>query len=209
MDANTDPILRLDAGISEAFLHGRPLALTQREFQLLSVLVAHPNQVVSSERLLEAMWGTATVGDDHPVHVNISRLRGKIERGGGAATMISTVRGRGYVFCPPIPEAAEVRLIYDRHLTLQVVEPNDQPFLGWYPQHVTGTFFMLTSVSTINSSRRVALAIARLWAAVGIHEWNGPMSVRAADGSARLVNAHLYVLSSNRRFRGMRATITL
>lgn len=210
MDTDEGPAqLRLDAAVLDAYLRGQPLGLTRREFQLLSVLVDHPNEVVSSEQLLEAMWGDTSVGDDHPIHVNISRLRAKLGRDGGPATMIRTVRGRGYTYTPSTPEAQIVHLLYDRDLVLRSVEPADRPFLGWYPANVVDTFFLLTTFIQVYSSRRIALAIARVWAATGIDGWSGPMAVRTSDGGVRIVTAEVAILSRNRRFQGMSATVHL
>lgn len=113
------------------------------------------------------------------------------------------------MYVPPDPTQQAVRLAYDRNLILRAVEPDDRSFLGWHPADVLDTFFMLTSVASIHSSRRVALAVARLWAALGLEKWQGPLSVRLADGSVTFVTADLHVLTKSRRFQGMEATIYL
>lgn len=195
--------------MTDAFLRGHPLALTPREFQLLSLLMDHPNQVVSNDRLLEVLWGTATVGDDHPIHVNISRLRTKLNADGESARMIRTIRGCGYMYAPPAPEPHIVHLRYDRHLILRAVEPADRPFLGWHPAEIVDTFFMLTSFAQVPTSRRVALAIARVCSSTGVDGWDGPMSARTGDGGIRVVNAEVRILTCNRRFRGIEAQIHL
>lgn len=66
--------LTLDHVLGDAHLHGRQLRLTPREFMLLATLVAEPHCVITSERLLEAMWGAPSIGDHHVIEVYISRL---------------------------------------------------------------------------------------------------------------------------------------
>lgn len=201
--------LRLDHVLGDAHLHGRKLGLTPREFLLLATLVSEPHCVITSERLLEVLWGAPSIGDQHVIEVYISRLRGKLGETGLRAQIIQTVRGRGYMYVPPDPAPQAVRLAYDRNLILREVEPDDRPFLGWNPADVLDTFFLLTSVTSIHSSRRVALAVARLWAALGLDNWQGPLSVRRADGSVTYVTADLHVLTKSRRLLGMEATIYL
>ena len=201
--------LTLDHELCDARLHGRRLGLTPREFLLLATLVAAPRGVITSERLLEAMWGAPSIGDHHVIEVYVSRLRGKLGETGAHAQIIQTVRGRGYMYVPPDAAAQTVRLAYDRNLILRGVAPDDRPFLGWNPAEVLDTFFMLTNVTRIHSSRRTALAVARLWTALGLETWEGPLSVRRADGSVTHVTADIHVLTSSRRFRGLQATIHL
>jgi two-component system KDP operon response regulator KdpE len=52
--------------------------LTPREYELLKVLLAHPGRVVTSGRLLRAVWGTAYAEEGHYLHVYVSRLRRKL-----------------------------------------------------------------------------------------------------------------------------------
>jgi DNA-binding response OmpR family regulator len=66
--------------------------LTPREFDLLAALLAHPNVVLSRDRLLELAWGGGFPGGTRTVDVHIAQLRGKLERPG----LVETVRGIGY-----------------------------------------------------------------------------------------------------------------
>ena len=77
---------------------GRTLRLKPREFELLSYLVQHPNQVHSRERLLLHVWGYEFAGDTRTVDVHVRWLRGKIEPDPTNPTRIQTVRGAGYLF---------------------------------------------------------------------------------------------------------------
>ncbi|MDS9472429.1 response regulator transcription factor [Sporosarcina pasteurii] len=74
----------------------RQIELTPREFDLLLHLLKHPNQVLSREQLLDAVWGFDYYGDTNVVDVYIRYVRKKIEKP-GESTLIQTVRGVGYV----------------------------------------------------------------------------------------------------------------
>ena len=74
----------------------RQIDLTPREYDLLLHLLRHPNQVLSREQLLNAVWGYDYFGDTNVVDVYIRYVRKKIETE-GESTLIQTVRGVGYV----------------------------------------------------------------------------------------------------------------
>lgn len=74
----------------------RQIELTPREFDLLLHLLKHPNQVLTREQLLDAVWGFDYFGDTNVVDVYIRYVRKKVELP-GESTLIQTVRGVGYV----------------------------------------------------------------------------------------------------------------
>ena len=73
-----------------------PIALTAREFDVLALLMAHAETVLTRERIAHEALGYEYVGDTNNVDVHIAHLRAKIEDAGGAR-IIQTVRGVGYV----------------------------------------------------------------------------------------------------------------
>ncbi|MBB4822904.1 response regulator transcription factor [Sporosarcina sp. Te-1] len=75
---------------------GKPIDLTPREYDLLLHLLKHPNQVLTREQLLDAVWGYDYYGDTNVVDVYIRYVRKKIDNGDDTS-MIQTVRGVGYV----------------------------------------------------------------------------------------------------------------
>ena len=79
----------------EARRAGELLELTAREYDLLELFLRHPRQVLSRERILQAVWGFDYLGDSNLVDVRIKYLRDKLERG-GRPRLIQTVRGAGY-----------------------------------------------------------------------------------------------------------------
>lgn len=90
-----DGDLRLDTVARKAFTGGRVLDLTLREFDLLAYFLAHPNEVLSRDDLLAAVWGW-DIGDASTVTVHVRRLRGKLEPDPAHPTRLVTVWGRGY-----------------------------------------------------------------------------------------------------------------
>ena len=75
---------------------GSPIALTAREFDVLALLMAHAETVLTRERIAHEALGYEYVGDTNNVDVHIAHLRAKIEDA-GSARIIQTVRGVGYV----------------------------------------------------------------------------------------------------------------
>lgn len=80
----------------EVTVGGSPIALTAREFDVLALLMAHAETVLTRERIAHEALGYEYVGDTNNVDVHIAHLRAKIEDAGGAR-IIQTVRGVGYV----------------------------------------------------------------------------------------------------------------
>lgn len=85
----------LDPGRREVTVGGSPIALTAREFDVLALLMAHAETVLTRERIAHEALGYEYVGDTNNVDVHIAHLRAKIEDAGGAR-IIQTVRGVGY-----------------------------------------------------------------------------------------------------------------
>lgn len=86
----------LDPGRREVTVGGSPIALTAREFDVLALLMAHAETVLTRERIAHEALGYEYVGDTNNVDVHIAHLRAKIEDA-GSARIIQTVRGVGYV----------------------------------------------------------------------------------------------------------------
>lgn len=70
--------------------------LTSTEFELLSYLSNHPDQVFSRSQLLDSVWGYHHSGYEHTVNSHINRLRSKLEENTAKPQIIQTVWGVGY-----------------------------------------------------------------------------------------------------------------
>lgn len=76
--------------------------LTEGEFLLLRALVERPGEVLDREELLHQGRLRSQSSDDRSIDVQMSRLRRKLEAGGGDVQLIRTVRNRGYRFDVPV-----------------------------------------------------------------------------------------------------------
>jgi DNA-binding response OmpR family regulator len=86
--------LTMDETTREVRRDGRSIELSAREFDLLRLLMMHPNQVLPRDRMLDQVWGYNFFGDANNVEVYIRYLRQKL--GDEQHTLIQTVRGVGY-----------------------------------------------------------------------------------------------------------------
>lgn len=89
--------VRLD--LEERTLHigdARPLRLTPLELRALHLLVTNAGRTVSAERLLNHIWGTATVRERRTLKQLIYRLRQKLEDDPGIPRVLQTTPGAGY-----------------------------------------------------------------------------------------------------------------
>ena len=82
----------------EVTLQGTPVILARKEYELLHMLITHPNQVFTREQLLEQIWGYDYFGETRTVDVHIRSLRKKLEKNPEQPEYIRTVRGIGYKF---------------------------------------------------------------------------------------------------------------
>ncbi|HVY78952.1 MAG TPA: response regulator transcription factor [Solirubrobacterales bacterium] len=92
--------LRIDPAMRTVSLDGEPIALTQREFDLLAHLASHPGQVFSRDQLMDAVWGFPFYEDTSTVTVHVRRLRAKLGDDPAAPRFIETVWGVGYRLRP-------------------------------------------------------------------------------------------------------------
>ena len=90
--------MRLDCEGRRAFIAGREIGLTAKEFELLELLMANPDKVYSRENLLHLVWGADYPGDVRPVDVHVRRLREKIEPNPSEPRYVHTKWGVGYYF---------------------------------------------------------------------------------------------------------------
>ena len=83
--------LLLDPASRQVLLDGRPVEMTQREFELLSELLKSGGRVLTRQMLLDQVWDYDYFGDERIVDTHVKNLRKKLGPG-----YIETVRGVGY-----------------------------------------------------------------------------------------------------------------
>ncbi len=88
--------LTLNPDTHEVTRAGRPMELTQREFELLEYLMRNERIVVSRQRLLDEVWGYDPFSMTNTIEVFVSNLRRKLEAD-GEPRLLHTIRGAGYV----------------------------------------------------------------------------------------------------------------
>jgi two-component system response regulator RegX3 len=88
--------LQIDLSRHEVLVDGDRVHLTLSEFKVLSLLAERPDSVVSRRELMQHLWASEHVGDEHACEVHISNLRRKIERDPSEPRRLLTVRGLGY-----------------------------------------------------------------------------------------------------------------
>jgi two-component system response regulator RegX3 len=96
-------LVRVLGGISVDFVRdevtvdGTKTPMTPSEFRILSLLASAPGIIFSRRQIMEHLWDSTFVGDEHTCEVHISSLRRKIEREPSSPERLLTVRGVGYM----------------------------------------------------------------------------------------------------------------
>jgi DNA-binding response OmpR family regulator len=92
----------------QAFVGGRSVDLTRREFELIELLSKAQGRVLEREDVYERVWGYAMARGDRSVDVFVRKLRQKLERASPQWRYIHTHFGVGYRFAPEPVEGAEL-----------------------------------------------------------------------------------------------------
>lgn len=87
--------IHIDLTARRVFVDDAPISLTPKEFDLLSLLVAHPNVAFSRKQILDMVWGGELPGDTRTLDTHIKQIRHAIAP---YSDRIVTLRGVGYRF---------------------------------------------------------------------------------------------------------------
>jgi DNA-binding response OmpR family regulator len=90
--------LKIYPGTHRVFVSEKEITLTNKEYELLYLLVKNADMVFSKEQLYDKIWGEDMYGDTKTVAVHINHLREKIEPNSAKPEHIQTVWGVGYRF---------------------------------------------------------------------------------------------------------------
>jgi len=88
--------LTLDASSLTAYLKGKELSLTAKEFKILELLMRYPDKIFSKANLFQSIWGSEYLSEDNTLNVHISHLRNKLKAVSSGNEYIDTVWGIGY-----------------------------------------------------------------------------------------------------------------
>ena len=94
----------------QAFVSGRSVSLTRREFELLQVLAEASGRVIERDEIYQRVWGYSMAHGDRSVDVFIRKLRSKLHRHSPQWQYIHTHFGVGYRFEPEPESRADVEL---------------------------------------------------------------------------------------------------
>lgn len=94
--------LVLDRASQRAFVGGEELTLTPKATALLAYLMTHADELVSRERLLEAVWGWTYPAGSRSVDTRVAELRRALGDDSSDPRYIATVPGQGYRFVAPV-----------------------------------------------------------------------------------------------------------
>jgi DNA-binding response OmpR family regulator len=100
--------LEVRADRFQAFVAGRSVELTRREFELIELLSAAEGRVLEREEIYQRVWGYAMARGDRSVDVFVRKLRQKLEKASPSWRYIHTHFGVGYRFAPELTPDAEI-----------------------------------------------------------------------------------------------------
>lgn len=98
------PALQINLDKHIVLVKGKEIDLTNKEFQILTMLTEKPNYVFSLEHIFNKIWGYDSFGDNRTIMVHISNLKKKIEEDPLNPDYIQTIKGVGYRFTPEIKD---------------------------------------------------------------------------------------------------------
>lgn len=88
--------LVLNAKSRQIIVNGSEIALTPHEYEILLLLMQHPNKVFSRDALYEIVWSNDYLGEDNTVNVHVSNIRKKLAAADSGEEYIKTVWGIGF-----------------------------------------------------------------------------------------------------------------
>lgn len=94
----SDGNLSLDEEANLVYLDHQPLAMTSKEFHLLTVFLQNKGKVLRKEWLFDTVWGMDSFSEPSTLTVHINKLREKIEVNPKDPRRITTVWGTGYKY---------------------------------------------------------------------------------------------------------------
>lgn len=94
--------LELDRQARRVFLAGREVPLTTKAVSILEYLMLHPDEALSRERLLDAVWGWDYPAATRTVDTRIAELRRALHDNAESPHWVETLIGQGYRFVGPV-----------------------------------------------------------------------------------------------------------
>lgn len=98
--------LQLDRLTQRVRLAGTEVTLTPKAVALLAYLMVHPDELMTRERLLDAVWGWDYPTGTRTIDTRIAELRRVLQDNAAAPIYIETIPGQGYRFVAPVERMA-------------------------------------------------------------------------------------------------------
>ena len=86
----------MDMESRQAWVSGREIRLTRKEYDILEYMLRNRGQVLSMAQIYEAVWHEEFFQAENAVMMHIANLRGKLNWDGAHLDFIKTCWGRGY-----------------------------------------------------------------------------------------------------------------
>ncbi|HET8821940.1 MAG TPA: response regulator transcription factor [Thermoleophilaceae bacterium] len=119
--------LEIRADQYQAFVRGRSVELTRREYELLELLAQAEGKVLQREEIYQAVWGYAMAHGDRSVDVFVRKLRLKLEAASPDWSYIHTHFGVGYRFQPERPGGPDEAAAFEARLSEGAATPPPAP----------------------------------------------------------------------------------
>jgi DNA-binding response OmpR family regulator len=94
----SDGNLTVDLGATTAYLNGKPLDMTVKEYELLVLFLENKNKTLNKDWIFNKIWGVDSFSEPSTLTVHINKLREKIEQNPKSPKRIITVWGVGYKY---------------------------------------------------------------------------------------------------------------
>ena len=91
--------LTLDRNSGTAFVDGKALVLTSKEYAILELMLLNPTKLFSKSNLFESVWNEPYFKEDTTIKVHMSNIRSKLKKLDDSEEYIETVWGMGYKLC--------------------------------------------------------------------------------------------------------------
>lgn len=80
----------------KVIVNGNTLVLTSKEYNILLLLLSHPQKVFSKANLFESIWNEEYFSEDNTLNVHMSNIRNKLKSANPSEEYIETIWGMGY-----------------------------------------------------------------------------------------------------------------
>jgi len=112
----------------QAYVGGKSVELTRREFELLQVLADHAGKVLERDEVYQRVWGYAMIHGDRSVDVFVRKLRLKLQKRSPGWEYIHTHFGIGYRFDPcPLESGADDAPAREPVVDDSIISPEAEP----------------------------------------------------------------------------------